>query len=110
MALSREKKEQIVMDLIDKSAKSEALILTDYRGLSVSEINDLRNRLRETNTAYQVVKNNLTKLAMEKTGRSIPDALLEGPTAIAFCYDDVTTSAKVITGFSQEMEVFWLNP
>jgi len=106
MALSREKKEQIVADLTDKLSRSKALIMTDYLGLNAGEINELRNKLRETETGYHVVKNNLMKLAMEQGGFPWEQPLFDGPTAIGFCYEEVPGPAKVLVDFAKELKTF----
>jgi large subunit ribosomal protein L10 len=105
MALSREKKEQIVEDLAEKLSRSEALIMTDYRGLSTAELSELRNKLREQETGFHVVKNNLVKLAMEQTGVPWEPSLFDGPTAIGFCYEDIPGPAKVLVDFSTESKI-----
>jgi large subunit ribosomal protein L10 len=106
MAVSREKKEQIVADLAEKLARSEALIMTDYRGLNTAEISELRIKLRETETGYHVVKNSLMKLAMEQAGFSWEPSLFDGPTAVGFCYEDVPSSAKILVDFAKESKTF----
>jgi len=102
LAISKEKKEKIVADLVEKFSRSQALIMTDYRGLKVEEMRTLRNRLREESCGYHVVKNSLVKLAMEKVGLSFEEALFAGPTAIGFCYEDVVAPAKALVNYAQE--------
>ncbi len=102
MAISREKKEKIVADLVEKFSRSQALIMTDYRGLKVEEMRTLRNRLREESCGYHVVKNNLVKLAMEKVGLPFEEVLFAGPTAIGFCYEDVVAPAKALVNYAKE--------
>lgn len=106
MAISKEKKKQLVADLTEKLSRSTALIMTDYRGLNAGEINELRNKLRETETGYHVVKNNLMKLAMEQAGFSWEQSLFDGPTAIGFCYEDAPGPAKVLVDFAKESKSF----
>ncbi|MFQ6015882.1 MAG: 50S ribosomal protein L10 [Anaerolineae bacterium] len=102
MAISRAKKEQLVDEIADKLARSKAVILTDYRGLRVTDINRLRNQLRDTSTGYHVVKNTLTKLALERAGFPVPAELFDGPVAIGFCYEDVVAPVKTILNFNKE--------
>lgn len=102
MAISKEKKEKIVADLVEKFSRSQGLIMTDYRGLKVEEMRTLRNRLREESCSYHVVKNSLVKLAMEKVGLPLEETLLAGPTAIGFCYQDMVAPAKAIVNYAQE--------
>lgn len=102
MAVSREKKEKIVADLVEKFSRSQALIMTDYQGLKVEEMRTLRNRLREESCGYHVVKNSLVKLAMEKVALPFEETLFAGPTAIGFCYEDVVAPAKAIVNYAKE--------
>lgn len=105
MAITRKKKEAIVADLAEKLSRSQAIILTDYRGLSVPEINRLRRQLRDMATGYHVVKNRLVKRALEQVGLPVPEALLRGPTAIAFCYEDAAAPAKALMDFAKESKI-----
>ena len=106
MPRSNKKKEELVVDLMEKLSRSKAVYVTNYRGLSVGEISQLRNRLRGVSSGYQVVKNTLTKLALVKVGMPVSEALLEGPTAIGFCYDDLIEPAKVMVNFARENPLF----
>lgn len=94
------KKEQ-VRELQDLFRNSEVLIFTDYRGLKVSEITNLRRQLREKGVEYHVTKNTLTTLAGERSGYDSLTNLLDGPTAIAFVGDDIPGATKVITDFAR---------
>jgi large subunit ribosomal protein L10 len=108
MALSREKKEKIVEELAEKLSRSQGLIMADYRGLSTTELTELRNKLREQDTGFHVVKNNLVKLAMEQAGVPWEPSLFDGPTAIGFCYEDIPGPAKVLVDFSADSKVMSL--
>jgi large subunit ribosomal protein L7/L12 len=90
----RAQKEHDVDELADKLSRSQMVVVTDYRGLTVSEISALRGRLRQAGAEYQVAKNTLTRFAAEKAGRSGLVEDLKGPTAIAFGYDDPAALAK----------------
>ena len=102
MALSRENKEKVIAQLAEKLSRSQALIITDYRGLSFQELTVLRNRLRGESCGYHVVKNRLVRLAMEKGGIPFPETLFDGPTGIGFCYRDVVGPAKALVEYAQE--------
>ena len=93
MAVSREKKEKLVSWYTDLFSRTRAAILTDYRGLTMAEINQLRNKLRETQSEYHVTKNRLVKLALKEAGLPVPEDLLEGPTATSFCWPKVSSEA-----------------
>lgn len=90
----RAQKEQTVGELSDKLSRSQIVIVTDYRGLTVSEMSDLRGRLRQAGAEYQVAKNTLTRFAAEQAGRGGLVEDLKGPSAIAFGYEDPAALAK----------------
>jgi large subunit ribosomal protein L10 len=77
-------KEQVVAELTERLKSTETLIVADYRGLTVTEIGELRGKLLESGARFSVVKNTLTRRAAEAAGADALLALLEGPTAIAF--------------------------
>jgi large subunit ribosomal protein L10 len=81
-------KERLVAELTERLKTTETLIVADYRGLSVTEIDRLRGELLEHGARFQVVKNTLTRRAAQEVGNDALLALLEGPTAIAFLESD----------------------
>ena len=97
--MSREKKTQIIDGLQEFFSKCSIGVLTDYRGLSTTEITDLRRTLRKSEVEYRVVKNTLARFAAERAGKDELAALFEGPVAIAFGYGDVTEPAKVLADY-----------
>lgn len=97
-----EAKQQIAEDLHDKFAKSAITVLTDYKGLDVAAINDLRRKLRESNIEYQVVKNTLLVRAAEETEVALIKDHFKGPSAVAISYDDPVAPAKVLTQFAKD--------
>ena len=105
MAVSREKKEQLVSWYTDLFSRSSAAILTDYRGLTMADISRLRRKLQETQSEYHVTKNRLVKLALTKAELPVPEDLLEGPTATGFCFEEVPAVAKVLVNFSKESKI-----
>lgn len=102
MSTAIEKKKQVVAEIADKLTRSKATILTDYRGLNVSQLTELRKQLREAGVDYQVLKNTMTRRATAQTNLTELDDKLVGPTAIAFSNDDVVAPAKVLHKFSKE--------
>lgn len=97
-----EKKKAIVSDLNEKFLQSKVVILTDYKGLDVTQINDLRRKLGELEVEYKVVKNTLLIRAAEETDSALIKDSFTGPSAIALSYDDPVAPAKVLTKFSEE--------
>ena len=89
----------MVKELQHLFTDSQVLIFTDYRGLSVADITNLRRQLREKGVEYHVTKNTLTTLAADKAGLEEISKMLDGPTAIAFVHDDIPGAAKVLADF-----------
>jgi len=94
-ARKEQKAEQVEL-LTEKLKNAKVAVLTDYRGLTVSQIQDLRAKLRTGDVEYRVVKNTLTRRAAASAGVSELEKELEGPVAIAFGYDDLSAPSKLI--------------
>ena len=102
----RKDKEQVVADLVERLRGSDTLILADYRGLSVSELDDVRTKLLEHGARFSVVKNTLTRRAAAEAGLETLTALLDGPTAIAFVGDgDMVAVAKTLNETARRTKV-----
>lgn len=94
-------KEQKVAELQELFANSQAVFLTDYRGISVAEDVKLRAKMREAGINYLVAKNTLIKIACNNYGSNELDSYLNGPTAVAFA-DDPVAAAKILSDFIKE--------
>lgn len=102
----RKDKEQLVADLAERLRASGTLILADYRGLSVSELDGVRTKVLEHGARFSVVKNSLTKRAAEEAGLDTLTALLDGPTAIAFVGDgDMVAVAKTLNDTAKRTKI-----
>jgi large subunit ribosomal protein L10 len=99
-----EKVEQVEL-LTDKLRRARAAVLTDYRGLTVSQIQDLRGRLRAQAVEYRVVKNTLARRAAVEAGHDEFQELLKGPVAIAFGYEDISAPARLLGEFTRQTRV-----
>ena len=91
-----QKKIDIVDELRDKFNRCTIAVATDYTGLSVNMMTDLRQKMREKNVEYRVVKNNLTYLAADSANRPQIKNVVQGPTALAFGYENPTDVAKAL--------------
>ncbi len=100
----KEKKPEIVDRMTDRLNRAEIAIVTDYRGLTVSQITELRRKFREQGIEYHVVKNTLATFAADNAGKHRLSEFLKGPTAIAFGYDDVIQPAKVLVDFQKAVD------
>ena len=103
----RSEKEKVVAELVEQLRATDTLIVADYRGLSVTDINKLRGELLEHGARFTVVKNTLTRRAAEEAGAEALLALLEGPTAIAFLESDgdPVAVAKALNAAARETRV-----
>jgi large subunit ribosomal protein L10 len=103
----RQEKERVVAELARRLGESQTLMVADYRGLTMPEIDELRSRLLEAGARFTVVKNTLTKLAAEQAGTTDVLELIEGPTAIAFLEadGDAVAVAKVLNEAARANDV-----
>ncbi len=103
----RQEKERIVAELVDRLKSVDTLLVADYRGLTMSEIDELRTRMLEAGARFTVVKNTLTKRAAEEAGVKDLLELIDGPTAIAFIEPDgdPVAAAKVMSDVARAHDV-----
>jgi large subunit ribosomal protein L10 len=106
--MPRPEKVQAVTDIRERLESAEAVFFTEYRGLSVNAIQDLRRSLRESGADYKVVKMTLAKLAAGEAGFEGLVEFMSGPTALAFAQSDPVATAKALKEFSKGHEVFVL--
>jgi len=103
----RQDKERIVSELAERLKSSQNLLVADYRGLTMPEIDELRSKLLETGARFSVVKNTLTRLAAEEAGVKQLLDLIDGPTAIAFidAEGDPAAAAKILNDTARAHDV-----
>ena len=99
--MNKEKKQNYISEMTTQFDKSEAVIVTHYQGLTVTQLDELRAKMREHGIIFKITKNRITKLALEKTRCKDLSDLFSGPTAVALSKDAIT-SAKILTNFSKE--------
>lgn len=99
-----EAKKEFVHQLRERIDKSKVVILTDYQGLDVGTITDLRSRLSEAQIEYQVIKNTMLRRASEGTDAELIKDDFKGPSAIAMSFDDPVAPAKILTEFAKDNE------
>jgi large subunit ribosomal protein L10 len=102
----KEKKEQVVAELVERLRSTDTLIVADYRGLSMKEIDGVRGELLQHGARFSVVKNTLTRRAAEEAGVEALKDFLEGPTAIAFVGDgDMVAAARTLSDTARRTKV-----
>lgn len=105
MAISRDKKEVLIKEYLDQLNVSEAVIITSYSGLRVSQVEQLRRKIREAEGSFAIVKNTLAERALKEAGLPVVEEMLTGPVGIGFCHHNVSGVAKAITDFSRQNEL-----
>lgn len=99
-----EVKKQIVLEIKEKMEKAQGMVFYDYRGLTVAEVSDLRNKFREAGVEYRVLKNAMLKRAADMIDLGELDEHLVGPTAVAFGFDDPIAPAKVLVEYTKKLK------
>ncbi|HXF69794.1 MAG TPA: 50S ribosomal protein L10 [Thermoflexus sp.] len=105
MPFTRAEKEQMIARYRELLSRSQALILTDYQGLDAQAMYRLRQKVRKSGGAFQVTKNTLLRIALQQAGWVVPEDLLQGPTAAAFCLEDPPAVAKALLEFAEESKI-----
>lgn len=106
MALTRTKKKALIDDYQDGLAAAPHAFLLGFKGMTVPQVTDLRNRIRETGGSYQVVKNTLALRAIDGKGLAALSEQFVGPTAVAYTGADVVSLAKALADFRKEVPAF----
>ncbi|MCS7060058.1 MAG: 50S ribosomal protein L10 [Anaerolineae bacterium] len=106
MAVSREKKEEILAGYRELLSKSQAVIITHYGGLNMPQLNKVRSAVRGAQAEFHVTKNTLIARAFKEAGYQVPDEWLTGATAVSFCFGDPPAAAKAIQQLSEDLEKF----
>ena len=104
--MDRATKEATVTELKEKLGRIAALVVADYRGISVPTVTGLRDQFRKAQCEYKVYKNTLFKLAISGTKMEPLSKHLEGPTAVMFSYESPSAAARVATKFAKENDKF----
>ncbi len=99
-------KEEQVNALAEKMKDASIVLLTDYRGINVADVTNLRKTLRDVNAEYSVIKNNITKRALNKIGITDLDEILEGPTAVIMSKEEYLPALKAIYKYSSANDFY----
>jgi large subunit ribosomal protein L10 len=97
-----EEKQKITEDLHERFSKSAVVVVTDYKGLDVSSMNELRRKLREADIEFQVAKNTLLVRAAKDTDVALIQDYFKGPSAVALSYSDPVAPAKILMQFAKD--------
>lgn len=102
MAISKQQKKEVIAQYADWLKNSGAVVVTEYTGLTMKDMDELRGKVRESGGEFHVVKNTLVKLALQKAGIDFDESQFVGSTAMAFAFEDAPATAKAIADFAKE--------
>jgi large subunit ribosomal protein L10 len=105
LAISKERKQALSAEYRDWLGRSRAVIVAEYIGLSMKDLDNLRTRVREAGGEFHVIKNTLAELAFEEAGYPVPEGIFEGSTAAGFAFADAPGLAKTMTEIARTMEL-----
>ena len=108
MSANFENKKVVVSEIEGYAKDAKSIVLVDYRGLTVAQVNELRNNARAAGVVYKVYKNRLMKIAFDKLGITFPASDFEGTTAVLFCNTDEVAPAKIALDASTKFNVLKL--
>ncbi len=106
MAITKERKQELIAQYEDWLKRSQAIILADYRGQPTQAIYQLRTKARSAQGEFHVVKNTLLIRALRQANLPVPEQCLAGPTAAAFCFEDPPAVARMVLQFAAESKTF----
>jgi large subunit ribosomal protein L10 len=106
LAISKEKKHQLVKEYVDLLQGAKGFVITEYRGMTMKGLDELRAKLRENNAKFMITKNTLLKIALEEVGMAVPDDLLVGPVALAVALQDLPWTVKTVLEYAEDTEIF----
>jgi len=104
LALSKQKKNEVLDQYKDWLKNSQAVILVEYTGANMKDMENIRAKIRESDGEFHVVKNTLVKLALEANGFAIPEGLLENSSAASFAFSDPAGTAKALSEATKGLE------
>jgi large subunit ribosomal protein L10 len=105
MPVTRQKKEEILAELIKKFSEAKSVAFGQYAGMSVTQLSEMRNEMRENGVEFRVAKKTLFRLAAKENGIELPDEIVEGTVGAAFSYEDAISGPKMIKTTSKTIEV-----
>jgi len=104
LAISKQRKDELVTQYVKWANQSQALIVTEYLGMSMKQVDELRTKVRDAGGEFHIIKNTLGEVAFKQAGLSLPPKLLEGSSAVVFAFRDAPAMAKVIKDYAKTSE------
>jgi len=108
LALTRQKKEQVLAQYKEWIENSQAVVLVEYTGVKMADFDNIRAKLRETGGEFHVIKNTFARKVFEANGMAVPDGYLVKSTAVAFAFADAAATTKALTDATVKMDAIKL--
>jgi len=105
LAINKQRKQKLVSQYIEMLQQARGFIVTEYRGMTVNQLDDLRAKLRENNAKFTITKNTLLKVALQELGMTVPEDLLKGPVALAVAFGDLPKTVKLVLEYADDNEI-----
>jgi len=106
LAITKERKTQLFEEYVGMLQNAQGVVITEYRGMTMKQLDDLRTKLRDFNSRLTVTKNTLLKIALKEVGMAVPDELLAGPVALAVAYEDLPKTITTVLELSGTNDLF----
>ncbi len=104
MAISKQRKNEMVAQYTEWLSRSRAIIVTEYKGITMKQLDELRGKVREVGGEFHIVKNTLGEVALKAAGLPLPEGLFEGSTAVCFAFNDAPLMAKTLSEYARTSE------
>lgn len=105
MPKTRDQKQRLINQLDEKLVKAKSIVLTNYQGLTMSQLSTLRNQLSDQQATFSVIKNNLLQIALKKNNIQVDDISLEGPTATLMAFGDEISPIKILAKALKDFQI-----
>jgi large subunit ribosomal protein L10 len=106
LAITKQRKQELINEYVQSLQQAKGIVITEYRGMTMKQLDDLRRKLRESNTGFTVTKNTLFKIALQEVGMTVPDDLLVGPVAVAVAFGDLAKTIQIVLDYAKDNELF----
>lgn len=106
MAITKQRKQELVQEYVQMLQQAKGLVVTEYRGMTMKQLDDLRRKMREIDSRFTITKNTLFKIALKEAGMAVPEDLFSGPVAVAVAFGDLAKTIQAVLDYAKDNEVF----
>jgi large subunit ribosomal protein L10 len=106
LAITKQRKQELIQEYVQMLQQAKGLVVTEYRGMTMKQLDDMRRKLREINSGFTITKNTLFKIALQEVGMAVPEDLFVGPVAVAVAFGDLSKTIQAVLDYAKDSEVF----